>query len=178
MRPFGLFKKTLLAGAIALSMPLLAQAQIKVGVTVSSTGPAASLGIPERNTVSLLPTEIAGQTVEYIVLDDATDTTQAVRNMRKLVSEDGVDVVIGTSATPGSLAMLDVADETETPMISVAANARIVEPIEDARIRAFKTPHNDELMASALADTMESQGDRKSTRLNSSHVAISYAVFC
>jgi len=158
MRPFALFKKTLLAGAIALSMPLLAQAQIKVGVTVSSTGPAASLGIPERNTVSLLPTEIAGQTVEYIVLDDATDTTQAVRNMRKLVSEDGVDVVIGTSVTPGSLAMLDVADETETPMISVAANARIVEPVEDARIWAFKTPQNDELMASALADTMESQG--------------------
>jgi len=158
MRPFGLFKKTLLAGAIALSMPLLAQAQIKVGVTVSSTGPAASLGIPERNTVSLLPTEIAGQTVEYIVLDDATDTTQAVRNMRKLVSEDGVDVVIGTSATPGSLAMLDVAEETETPMISVAANARIVEPVDGPRIWAYKTPQNDELMASALADTMESQG--------------------
>ncbi len=158
MRPFGLFKKTLLAGAIALSMPLLAQAQIKVGVTVSSTGPAASLGIPERNTVSLLPTEIAGQTVEYIVLDDATDTTQAVRNMRKLVSEDGVDVVIGTSATPGSLAMLDVAEETETPMISVAANARIVEPVDGPRIWSYKTPQNDELMASALADTMESQG--------------------
>lgn len=158
MRPFGLFKKTLLAGAIALSMPLLAQAQIKVGVTVSSTGPAASLGIPERNTVSLLPTEIAGQTVEYIVLDDATDTTQAVRNMRKLVSEDGVDVVIGTSATPGSLAMLDVAEETETPMISVAANARIVEPVDGPRIWAYKTPQNDELMAGALADTMESQG--------------------
>ncbi|HLS16765.1 MAG TPA: ABC transporter substrate-binding protein [Paenalcaligenes sp.] len=139
-------------------MPLLAQAQIKVGVTVSSTGPAASLGIPERNTVSLLPTEIAGQTVEYIVLDDATDTTQAVRNMRKLVSEDGVDVVIGTSATPGSLAMLDVAEETETPMISVAANARIVEPVDGPRIWAYKTPQNDELMASALADTMESQG--------------------
>lgn len=158
MRPFALFKKTLLAGAIALSMPLVAQAQVKVGVTVSSTGPAASLGIPERNTVSLLPTEVAGQTVEYIVLDDATDTTQAVRNMRKLVSEDGVDVVIGTSATPGSLAMLDVAQETETPMISVAANARIVAPVDGPRVWSFKTPQNDELMANALADTMEAQG--------------------
>jgi len=157
MRPLALFKQTLIVGAIALSWPMLVQAQIKVGVTVSSTGPAASLGIPERNTVSLLPTEVAGQTIEYIVLDDATDTTQAVRNMRKLVSEDGVDVVIGTSATPGSLAMLDVAEETETPMISVAANARIVEPVDGPRIWAFKTPQNDELMAAALGDTMVAQ---------------------
>lgn len=151
-------RRTVLAGAIALALPMAAVAQIKVGVTVSSTGSAASLGIPERNTVSLLPTEIAGQKVEYIVLDDATDTTVAVRNMRKLITEDKVDVVIGTSVTPGSLAMVDVAGETKTPMISVAANARIVEPVQDAREWVFKTPQNDQLMASALADTMEKQG--------------------
>lgn len=151
-------RSTVLAGAIALAMPMAAGAQVKVGVTVSSTGPAASLGIPERNTVSLLPTEIAGQKIEYIVLDDATDTTIAVRNMRKMVTEDNVDVVIGTSATPGSLAMVDVAGETKTPMISVAANAVIVSPVEGARKWAFKTPQNDQLMAKALADTMEKQG--------------------
>lgn len=150
-------KSTVLAGAIALALPLAASAQIKVGVTVSSTGPAASLGIPERNTVSLLPTEVAGQKIEYIVLDDATDTTIAVRNMRKMVTEDNVDVVIGTSATPGSLAMVDVAGETKTPMISVAANAVIVAPVEGAREWAFKTPQNDQLMARALVNTMEKQ---------------------
>src|SRR5690606_15461772 len=131
--------------------------QIKVGVTVASTGPAASLGIPERNTVSLLPTEIAGQKVEYIVLDDGTDTTAAVRNMRKLISDDKVDVVIGTSVSPGSLAMVDVAGETKTPMVSVAANARIVAPVEGAREWVFKTPQNDQLMAGALADAMVKQ---------------------
>src|SRR3546814_2475248 len=106
--------------AIALSVPLRASAQIKVGITVASTGPAASLGIPERNTVALLPTEVAGQKIEYIVLDDGTDTTVAVKNMRKLITDDNVDIVIGTSVTPGSLAMVDVAGETKTPMISVA----------------------------------------------------------
>ena len=69
---------TTAAAAVALTLPLLASA-VKVGVTVSSTGPAASLGIPERNTVALLPKEVAGQKIEWIVLDDATDTTQAVR---------------------------------------------------------------------------------------------------
>lgn len=151
-------RRTVLAGAIALALPMAAMAQIKVGITVSSTGPAASLGIPERNTVKLLPTEVAGQTVEYIVLDDATDTTIAARNMRKLVSEDKVDVVIGSTFTPGSLAMVDIAGETQTPMISVAANARIISPVEGAREWAFKSPQNDELMAKALADTMEKQG--------------------
>ncbi|MDS1140918.1 ABC transporter substrate-binding protein [Pusillimonas sp. SM2304] len=147
-----------LAAAVALAMPMLASAQIKVGVTVASTGPAASLGIPERNTVSLLPTEVAGQKIEYIVLDDGTDTTVAVKNMRKLITDDNVDVVVGTSVTPGSLAMVDVAGETKTPMISVAANAKIVEPVEGAREWVFKTPQNDQLMAGALADAMEKQG--------------------
>src|SRR5690606_34053813 len=61
---------TLCAGALVAALPLAVSAQIKVGVTVSATGPAASLGIPERDTVALLPTEIGGQAVQYIVLDD------------------------------------------------------------------------------------------------------------
>jgi len=149
---------SVMTGALALALPLMASAQIKVGITVASTGPAASLGIPERNTVSLLPTEIAGHKVEYIVLDDGTDTTAAVRNMRKLITDDNVDVIVGTSVSPGSLAMVDVAGETKTPMISVAANARIVEPVEGAREWVFKTPQNDILMASALADAMVKHG--------------------
>jgi len=147
-----------LAGAVALALPMMASAQIKVGITVASTGPAASLGIPERNTVSLLPTEVAGQKIEYIVLDDGTDTTVAVKNMRKLISDDNVDIIVGTSVSPGSLAMVDVAGETKTPMISVAANAKIVEPVEGPRTWVFKTPQNDQLMAAALADAMAKQG--------------------
>lgn len=149
--------RTLLAAAVALALPLAAGAQVKVGITVASTGPAASLGIPERNTVALLPTEVAGQKIEYIVLDDATDTTQAVRNTRKLVTEDKVDVVVGTSVTPGSLAMVDVAAEAKVPMISVAASVKIVTPVDEKRRWVFKTPQNDQLMASALADAMVKQ---------------------
>lgn len=148
------FSLSAAAAAVALSLPLLASAQVKVGVTVASTGPAASLGIPERNTVALLPTEVEGQKIEWIVLDDATDTTQAVKNSRKLISDDKVDVLIGTSITPGSLAMVDVVAETKVPMISVAASAKIVEPVDDKRKWVFKTPQNDVLMASALADAM------------------------
>lgn len=149
---------TRVALALALAFPIVTLAQVKVGVTLATTGPAASLGIPERNTVALLPTEVAGQKIEYIILDDATDTTQAVKNARKLISEDKVDVVIGTSVTPGSLAMIDVAAESKVPMISVAASARIVDPMDDKRKWVFKTPQNDALMATALADAMKKKG--------------------
>ncbi|WP_059410925.1 ABC transporter substrate-binding protein [Cupriavidus basilensis] len=148
------FKRaSLLAFAAALCAGT-ASAQVKVGVTVSATGPAASLGIPEKNTISLLPKEIAGKKIEYIVLDDASDTTTAVKNTRKLISEDKVDVVIGSTVTPNSLAMVDVAAENETPMITLAASARIIEPMDAKRAWVFKTPQNDSHMATAIAEHM------------------------
>jgi branched-chain amino acid transport system substrate-binding protein len=88
-------------------------ADINVGVTLSATGPAASLGIPEKNTIDLLPKTIAGQKVNYIVLDDASDTTTAVKNAKKLISENKVDLIIGSTTTPNSLAMIDVAAEAK-----------------------------------------------------------------
>ncbi|MFM0518524.1 ABC transporter substrate-binding protein [Caballeronia jiangsuensis] len=140
----------------AFSNPVLAD--VKIGVTVSATGPAASLGIPEKNTVALLPKEIAGQKVEYIVLDDATDSTQAVKNARRLTSEDHVDALVGSTVVPNSLAMIDIASETHTPMISMAAAASIVEPMDSKRAWVFKTPQNDILMATAIAQHMSNHG--------------------
>ncbi|RKP58494.1 ABC transporter substrate-binding protein [Pararobbsia silviterrae] len=136
----------------------ISYAQVKIGVVVSATGPAASLGIPEKNTIALLPTQIAGKSVEYVVLDDGTDATKAVQAMRKLVSEDHVDAVIGSTVTPNSLAMLDVAAESHTPMISMAASQSIIAPMDAKRAWAFKTPQNDSLMADAIASQMAKQG--------------------
>ncbi len=135
-----------------------AQADITVGVTVSATGPAASLGIPEKNTVSLMPTTIAGQKINYIVLDDASDTTTAVKNTRKFISESKVDLVIGSTTTPNSLAMIDVVAESETPMISLAASARIVEPVDAKKRWVFKTPQADIQMATAIVEHMGKVG--------------------
>ncbi|MEJ0048835.1 MAG: ABC transporter substrate-binding protein [Rhodospirillales bacterium] len=105
-----------------------------------------------------MPATIAGQKVEYIVLDDASDTTTAVKNARKLVGEDKVDVIIGSTITPNSLAMIDVAAEAETPMISMAASARIVEPMDAKRYWVFKTPQNDSQMATAITQHMSDNG--------------------
>jgi branched-chain amino acid transport system substrate-binding protein len=152
-----LTRQWLLTG-VALALTLgtgSAFAQVKIGVTLSATGPAASLGIPEKNTIALLPKEIGGKSVEYIVLDDGTDTSRAVQNTRKLIDEDHVDAIIGSTVTPNSLAMLDPASQSKTPMISMAASAAIIAPMDAKRAWAFKTPQNDSLMADAIADYME-----------------------
>jgi branched-chain amino acid transport system substrate-binding protein len=139
----------------------IAAADINVGVTLSATGPAASLGIPEKNTIEMIgsPT-IGGQKINFIVLDDKSDTTEAVKNTRKLLSEDKVDVIVGSTVTPNSLAMRDIVVEAETPMISMAASAAIILPT-DARTKwVFKTPQNDSLMADAVAVHMRANGVR------------------
>jgi branched-chain amino acid transport system substrate-binding protein len=132
----------------------VALADINVGVTISSSGPAASLGIPEKNSFAFVPTTIAGQKINYIILDDASDTTGAVKNARKLVSENNVDVIVGSTITPNSLAMIDVAAESETPMIAMAASARIVEPMDEKRRWVFKNAQNDSHMATAIFEHM------------------------
>ena len=146
-------KKKLLATLLS-SFAFGAFADINVGVTLSATGPAASLGIPEKNTIDLLPKTIGGQKVNYIVLDDASDTTTAVKNTKKLISENKVDLIIGSTTTPNSLAMVDVVAESETPMIAMAASARIVEPMDDKRKWVFKTPQNDAQMSTAIVEHM------------------------
>jgi len=153
-----LMREALLFTLISCILPGVAHAQIKVGVSVSATGPAASLGIAEKNTIALLPRNIAGKSVEYIVLDDATDSTSAVKNARKLISEDKVDLIIGSTASPTSLAMIDSAAESETPMISMAASASIIEPQDAKRHWVFKTPQNDSHMSTAITEHMGNSG--------------------
>lgn len=152
-----LLKKTLVALAAAAAAGA-ALADINVGVTVSATGPAASLGIPEKNTIALMPQKIGNEKVNYIVLDDASDTTNAVANTRKLISESKVDLVLGSTITPNSLAMIDVVAEAQVPMISMAASSRIVEPVDAKKKWVFKTPQNDAMMAQAIADHMAANG--------------------
>ena len=138
-----------LVAASCAAWPAVVLAQVKIGLVLSLTGPAASLGIPARDTAAMLPRAMGGQKVEYIVLDDASDTTQAVQDTRKLISEDHVDAIIGSSITPNSLAMLDVVAEGETPAISLASSAKIIEPVDAKRHWMFKTPQTDAIMAHA-----------------------------
>lgn len=144
-----------LALVVALCLPTFAWADITIGVNLSSTGPAAAIGIQSHNAIRLWPDTLGGQKVRYVVLDDGTDVSRAVRNLRKFTSEDKVDAIVGPNITAAALAGLDVLRETGTPMVALAASAVIVEPQSDEKRQwAFKMPQNDDLMAQALVDHM------------------------
>jgi branched-chain amino acid transport system substrate-binding protein len=138
----------------------IAFADIKVGVITSSTGPVAVVGIPQKNTAALLPGEIGGQKIEYILLDDASDPTNAVTNLKKLLSEQKVDALIGPSSTPAAVAMLDFVAESKTPLITTVGSMSLVVPMDDKRHWVFKTTQNDNLIAEALVAHMQANGVR------------------
>ena len=73
--------KLVIAGALALACAA-AQAEITVGVSLGITGPGASLGVHYRNAYQLLPKTLGGEPVRYIILDDASDPTNAAKNAR------------------------------------------------------------------------------------------------
>ncbi len=147
-------KRTVVLSALAIiSSATVAMADITIGVVLSTTGPAASLGIPEKNSLEFAPKTIAGETIKYIVYDDATDTTTTVQNVKRLISESNVDLIIGPSTTPTTMTVVNVASEANTPMISLASASPIVKPIEK-RKWIFKVPADDEITASVMADHM------------------------
>jgi branched-chain amino acid transport system substrate-binding protein len=136
----------------------IAQADVKIGVIASSTGPTAAVGIPQKNTVALLPTEIAGQRIEYIVLDDASDPTSAVTGVKKLLGEHRVDALIGPTTTPAALAILDFVAESKTPLLTTVGSSAVVLPMDDKKRWVFKTTQNDDLIAEAVLTHMLATG--------------------
>lgn len=142
----------LLALALLGAKPVAAE--IVIGVTFSTTGPAASIGIPNKNALALAPNEIGGEKIRYVVLDDGSDTTTAVTNVRKLIGEHRIDLLLGPSITPTSLAVLDIVAEARVPMISFGSAAAIVEPVDEKRYWTFKTTANDHIFNSAIATHM------------------------
>lgn len=135
-----------------------ANADITIGVNLSTTGPAASLGIPEKNALVFAPKAIAGEKVKFVVYDDASDTTTAVQNIKRLVSEDKVDLILGPTTTPTALAVSDIAAGAKTPMLAVAASSAIVSPVDAKRRWIFKVTANDDVYATAMVNHMVKNG--------------------
>src|SRR5437667_2894745 len=108
--------------ALALTgLPAMAQTnEITVGISITTTGPAAALGIPERNSLDFVPKEIGGVPIKVIVLDDAGDPTTATTNTRRFVTESKADIIMGSSTTPSTIAVANVANEAGIPHLGLA----------------------------------------------------------
>ncbi|WOD07562.1 ABC transporter substrate-binding protein [Marinomonas sp. GJ51-6] len=153
------FKKAILASLMGTSMLSgLAMADIKIGVVASSTGPVALVGIPQKNTVALLPKSVAGEKISYIFLDDSSDPTATVKAFKKLIDEEKVDAIIGPSGSGNAMGVIQFAAESGTPMLAPVGTAAVVLPMTEQKKWVFKTTQNDDLIASALVEQMKTTG--------------------
>ena len=146
--------KSLLALALIATAAGPALAQVKIGVVSSATGPTALVGIPQKNTVALLPTKIGNLTVEYISRDDASDPTNSVTEIKKLISEQNIDALIGPSGSPNAVGVIQFIAEAGVPMLAPVGTAAVVLPMTEPKKWVFKTTQNDDIIARALVGHM------------------------
>ena len=133
-------------------------AQLKIGVIASSTGATAVVGIPQKNSAALLPKKIGDFTVEYLVFDDASDATQSVILVKKLLAEHRIDALIGPSGSPNSVSVVPFVAEAGTPMLAPVGATAVVLPMDDKKRWVFKTTQNDGLISEALVGHMVKAG--------------------
>ncbi|MEY4750036.1 MAG: hypothetical protein RIQ60_2250 [Pseudomonadota bacterium] len=145
--------RTTLAAAL-LAVCGAAQADITIGVSLSLTGPANGLGIPMQNAIKLWPASIAGEKLNVIILDDATDPTKAVQNAKRFVTEDKVDIVMGSSATPAAIAMAGTVADAETPQFMFSP--AVLQAGKDNW--TFRLPQSTAVMSHAILAHMAKQG--------------------
>lgn len=148
-----IFRTTMLAATL-LFMANQVHAELTIGISLPLTGPASGLGIPSKNGLAFWPETIGGEKVRLIVMDDATDPTQANKNARKFTSEDKVDVIIGSVATPAAIAISSVAEETQTVQLSLSP----VELPEGKGGWTFRLPQSMPVMATGVVKHMKSLG--------------------
>ena len=146
--------KPLVAALASTLLASAAQADINIGVSLPLTGPASGLGIPMKNYFALFPQTIAGEKVNLIILDDATDPTKGVVNAKRFVTEDKVDIIMGSAATPVAIAMADVAAESGT--VQLAFSPAQLPPGKDAW--TFRLPQSNAVMAHPMVEHMKKQG--------------------
>jgi branched-chain amino acid transport system substrate-binding protein len=146
-------RTALLAAALTVVVQH-AQADITIGISLPLTGPASGLGIPSKNGLAFWPDTIGGEKVRVILLDDATDPTQASRNARRFTSEENVDVIVGSVATPAAIAIAGVAEETKTVQLSLSP----VELPEGRGAWTFRMPQSMPVMATGVVGHMMSAG--------------------
>ncbi|WP_180028233.1 ABC transporter substrate-binding protein [Acinetobacter sp. YH16032] len=148
-----MFKKLLLSTSL-IAIATYAQADITIGVVTSSSGPVAMVGIPQKNTVALLPKKIGNENVRYISLDDASDPTASVKAVEKLIKENKVDAIIGPSGSPNASAVIGTIAKAKVPLLAPVGTSTIVMPMTDQKKWVFKTTQNDEIIAEALVQDM------------------------
>ncbi|MEO6032462.1 MAG: ABC transporter substrate-binding protein [Burkholderiaceae bacterium] len=143
-----------LAAALLFIAATVASADATIGVSVPLTGPTSALGIPSKNGILLWPSSIAGEKLNVVILDDATDPTLGVKNARRFITEDKVDLIVGSAATPIAAAMSDTAAEGQTVQLMLSP----VNLPEGKGTWSFRMPQSTAVMAIPIVEHWKKNG--------------------
>jgi len=150
-----MYRTLLLATALTVGLAGAAVAQeVTIGLTMGTTGSGASLGVHYKNAFQLMPKTIGGYPVKFIMLEDKSDATEAAKNARQLITEDKVDALMGSVATPSTTQIAQIAAELKTPLMALSPVALPPEKLE----WTFVVPQSTTLMMSAVVDHMKAKG--------------------
>ena len=148
-----------LASVLLLTAAVSARADIVVGFITSQTGPVSSIGIPYGRGIAAgqaFISEVGGQKIRVISLDDASDPSMASKNARKLIEEDKVDVIIGTAGAPATAAIIAAASELKVPVIAPTPVPSV--PLVDGKPWAISIPQSPKDMLGIIVDEVNAQG--------------------
>lgn len=155
---------TALASLVALGIATAASAEIKLGATLSETGPAAFLGDPEAKTLRMLVEKlnaaggINGEEIALTIYDDGGDPNKARTFATRLVEDDEVTAIIGGTTTGATMSIIPVVEDAEIPFISLAGAVEIIDPVKEW---VFKTPHTDRMACQKIFEDMKARGITK-----------------
>ncbi|MBA4535712.1 substrate-binding domain-containing protein [Bacillus aquiflavi] len=142
---------------------------IKIGVLASLTGGLESYGKQTVHGFELGldyatdgKKEVAGRKIEYIIEDTETKPEVAVQKATKLLEEDEVDFLIGSSSSGDTLAVLPLAEEYEKIMIVEPAVADSITGSEFNKF-IFRTARNSSQDAVAGAVAIADKGVKIAT---------------
>ncbi len=159
-------RKILFGSLAAMALPVLlagtalAQGTVKIGALLAVTGPASFLGEPEEKTLKMYVEAINakggvnGQKIELVVYDDGGDASKTRTFAQRLIEEDKVVAILGPSTSGPTMAISQVVEDAQIPLISFGGAAVIVEPMKKY---VFKTPHSDRMACEKVFEHMKSK---------------------
>jgi branched-chain amino acid transport system substrate-binding protein len=164
--------KRLLAGLVAiagLALTIGAQAAepVRIGFSLAQTGLFAAAAPSQLNAYELWRDQVnaaggldvAGELrmIEFVMYDDRSDPSEAVRIYEKLITEDHVDLLLAPWGTPHHFAVAGVVEKHGFPMVGNSAASVQLRDINPGNIW-FPTSAIPDLMAVELVAMMQSQG--------------------
>ncbi|MFB6465257.1 substrate-binding domain-containing protein [Cytobacillus sp. Hz8] len=142
---------------------------IKIGVLASQTGALESYGKQTLRGFELGldyatdgKREVAGRKIEFIVEDTETKPEVAVQKATKLLEDDEVDFLVGSSSSGDTLAVLPLAEEYEKIMVVEPAVADSITGSEFNKY-IFRTARNSSQDAVAGAAAIAKKGVKIAT---------------